>query len=270
MNAPTPSHPILPDDRRAFLQALAVSPFVLSGVGVFTTAARAQAAGVGLISPNVCLLQAEVTEGPYYLDQDLMRADITEDRSGVPLHLQLQIVDADCTPIEGARVDVWHCDAEGNYSGVSGNGNADMSGKTFLRGSQLSDERGVAAFDTIYPGWYRGRTTHIHYKVWLDDATILTSQIFFPDALSEYLFRNIAPYDGRASGRDTDNASDGIAQQAGEGAYALIKEEPSRYFAALVVGAVTDGGAAAVAPSGGQPPRPQLDGSGGNLVPGKR
>lgn len=254
--------------RRALLAGLAASPIVATGIGAFPSAARAQAAAVGLLSPNVCLVTPEVTEGPFYIDPELVRADITEDREGVPMRLQMQVVTADCQPVAGARVDVWHCDAEGTYSGVNNlGGGADTTGQTFLRGTQSTDARGVVTFQTIYPGWYRGRTTHIHYKVFLDETTVLTSQIFFPDVLSEYLFRNVAPYNARGATRDTMNGSDGIAQQAGEGAFAAIREQKDWYDAALVVGIdpgaastlTVPGGPAGGPPPGGRPPENTAD-----------
>lgn len=36
---------------------------------------------------------------------------------------------------------------------------------TWLRGVQQTDEDGMVEFDTIVPGWYSGRTAHIHVKV---------------------------------------------------------------------------------------------------------
>ncbi|WP_261395347.1 intradiol ring-cleavage dioxygenase [Salipiger bermudensis] len=246
--------------RRAMLAGFAASPVVATGVGVFPSAARAQASAAGLLTPNVCMVMPEVTEGPYYLDERLMRADITEDREGVPLRLQMQVVTADCQPVPEARVDLWHCDAQGNYSGYATQGSEgtnDTSDETFLRGTQISDDSGLVSFDTIYPGWYRGRTTHIHYKVYLDERTVLTSQIFFPDALSQYLYLAVSPYNDRSAERDTTNGNDGIAQQAGEGAYAAIREQKARYDAALVVGIdpqaeSTEG--AMGRPAGGPPP----------------
>jgi protocatechuate 3,4-dioxygenase beta subunit len=226
-------------DRRDFLLALSASPFVLTGVGVFASATRATAQAAGLIAPNVCLVTPELTAGPFYLEHELDRGDIAEGRPGAALSLRLQVVTADCAPVPGARVAIWHCDAAGNYSGYPGQGSdraLDTSGQTFLRGSQRVDGTGTAQFRTIYPGWYRGRTTHIHVKVFLGDRTALTSQIFFPDALSEYLYRFTPPYDARGSARDTMNADDRIARSAGAGAYALIREEAGGYDAALVVG----------------------------------
>lgn len=253
--------------RRALLAGFAASPIVAAGVGAFPRAARAEAHSAGLISPNVCMVMPEVTEGPYYFDPELMRADITEDRQGIPMRLQMQVVTADCQPVAGARVDVWHCDAEGLYSGYQNMGtDQDVRGETFLRGTQATDDRGVVTFQTIYPGWYRGRTTHIHYKVFLDERTVLTSQIFFPDALSEYLFRNVPPYDGRGATRDTMNGGDGIAQQAGEGAFASIREQKNYYDAALVVG--IDPGAESEGAQGGPSGRPAGGPPPGGMPPG--
>ncbi|MFT3992070.1 MAG: intradiol ring-cleavage dioxygenase [Luteolibacter sp.] len=195
------------------------------------------AASMGLITTNVSSVKPETTEGPYYLDPKLVRSDIKEGKQGIPLRMQLQVITADCRPVKGARVDLWHCDALGNYSGYSDQGSdseSDTTGKTFLRGTQPTDAQGVVTFETIYPGWYRGRTTHFHYKVFLDEKTVLTSQIFFPDALSEYIYEKSPAYK-RTGTRDTLNSVDGIAAQAGEGAYASIREQKDRYIAALVV-----------------------------------
>lgn len=231
----SPLTPVDPD-RRRLLRFLSLSPVALLGVGAFASATRAQAQAAGLISANVCMVQSEVTEGPFYIDPKLVRRDITEGRPGVALRLNLQVVTSDCEPVPGARVDVWHCDAGGVYSGVDNMGGETTEGETFLRGTQSTAEDGIATFDTIYPGWYRGRTTHIHYKVFLEDQTVLTSQIFFPDALSAYLFRSVPPYNDRGATRDTMNAGDSIARAAGDGAFAGVREQPDFYEASLVVG----------------------------------
>lgn len=126
----------------------------------------------------------------------------------------------------------------------------------------MTGDSGIAHFDTIYPGWYRGRTAHIHYKVFLEDRMALTSQIFFPDALSQYLFQSVAPYDARGAARDTMNGNDGIAKQAGDGAFAAVRETTTRYEADLVVGvnpnAQSRGGMRPSIGAGG----PQPDGQG--------
>ena len=227
---PAPTDP----GRRVLMQALALWP-----VGLAVPPAWAEAADdAGLVAPSVCLLSPETTPGPYYLDPGLVRADITEGLPGAPLALVLQVVDADCRPLAGARVDVWHCDAGGDYAGFARQGSdreRDTRGETFLRGTQFADARGVAVFETIWPGWYRGRTPHVHYTVFLDERTILTSQLFFPDGASEAVFRGTA-YRGRAAAQDTTNASDGIARRAGPRAYARVAQAGEGWRAELVVG----------------------------------
>jgi len=155
-----------------------------------------------------CILMPELTEGPYYLDLDLVRRDITEGRPGVPFDLAVSVVDADsCEPIEGAAVDVWHCDAEGVYSGVQGD-----SG-TFLRGVQMTGADGVASFRTIFPGWYTGRAVHVHLKVALGTTDVHTGQLFFDEATLAATYES-EPYASRG-GPDTSNKADGIYGQSG-------------------------------------------------------
>ena len=261
MSADTPR-----PNRRAMLAGFAASPVVATGVGVFPSAARAQASAAGLLTPNVCMVQPEGPEAASSLDERLLRTDITDAREGVPLRLRLQVVTADCRPVPEARVDIWHCDARGSYSGEpeqGSDGAGNTAEETFLRGSQISGEDGQVNFDTIYPGWHRGRTTHINYKVHLDEETVLTSQIFFPDALSQYLYLAVPPYNDRDDERDTTNGNDSVAQQAGEGAFAAIREQKERYDAALVVGIDPQGGA-------GQAPQPSAAVSaGGVFIPGR-
>ncbi len=106
--------------------------------------------------------------------------------------LRLQVVTADCAPIAGARVDVWHCDAAGVYSGVQGDTG------TFLRGSQDTGGDGVATFRTVFPGWYPGRVVHVHYKVFLPGGReVLTSQVFFDDAFAGEVHADHPAYEAR-------------------------------------------------------------------------
>ncbi|MAQ86386.1 MAG: protocatechuate dioxygenase [Maritimibacter sp.] len=229
--------PTKPITRRGALVGIAVTA---TGT-MLPRATLAQSSPDLLADTDVCAIMPEVTEGPYYLDEALVRRDIREDRDGVPVLLRMQVVDATCTPLPGARVDVWHCDAQGVYSSFGGAeaGQSSATGETFLRGTQRADATGLVEFDTIYPGWYRGRTTHIHFKVWLDDANVLTGQIFFPDDLSEALYANAAPY-GRGRARDTMNAADRIAQRAGRAAVADVSEQAEGYVVQLIVGVSPD------------------------------
>ena len=162
-----------------------------------------------------CVLTAALTEGPYFVDELLNRSDIRTDpvtgavSTGIPLALTFnvsRVANSACTPLTGAYLDVWHCDATGTYSDVS------RSSRKFLRGYQITDANGVAAFTTIYPGWYSGRAVHIHFKLRLFAGSTktyeFTSQFFFDDSLTDSVYTQ-SPYSSRGS-RDLRNTSDGI------------------------------------------------------------
>lgn len=205
---------------------------------VLTLAALAPAAALPVSAhADALVLTPQVTQGPYWFDPKLLRSDITEGRPGVPARVRMTVLDQAGAPIRGARVEIWHCDASGLYSGYEGQGDdlkTGTKGQTFLRGGQLTDAGGLAMFRTIWPGWYEGRTPHIHAKVFLDARTALTCQLFVPDALSEYLYENVPPYK-RPRKRDTLNSNDGIALQGGEAMVAAVKEGKDAYEIALTV-----------------------------------
>jgi len=162
----------------------------------------------GAKASSSCVLAPEQTEGPYYLDGSMVRRDIAEGHDGAPLELRLTVQEADtCKPIENATVEVWHCDAQGSYSGVDGDGG------TFCRGGQRSDGDGVATFDTIYPGWYQGRAPHIHVKVHVGGDEVHTGQLYFHEAASRRVYAR-GPYAARGQ-PETTNSSDGIYSQGG-------------------------------------------------------
>lgn len=203
-------------------------------------------------------LTAQTTEGPYYLGLDKVRADITEGLEGVPLDVRFTVCDTAGQPLPKLRVDLWHCDAQGRYSGFAGQGDeraGGLEGKTFLRGSQFTDRDGAVAFATVYPGWYAGRTTHIHMKVLHGARAVLTSQFFLPDALSEFLYTQVPLYQ-RARVRDTLNSLDGIALKAGDTVLGAVREERQRYVAtlALVVDPAADPVVDRPGRMGGMPP----------------
>ncbi len=210
-----------------------------------------------------CVFVPEVTEGPYYFDPALVRFDITENKPGLPLELRLKVVGTRCQPLSGARVDVWHCDAGGLYSGYvnrSDNGAVDVKGETFLRGTQYADADGKVRFRTIYPGWHYGRTTHMHFKVFINEINVLTGQIFFPDTLNDAVYRLITPYSERGVLRDTTNETDVIARKAGAASMAMVDKDASRYVADLVI--ALDPDVVSVAgnrPIGGNDPDAQRD-----------
>ena len=137
-----------------------------------------------------------------------------QSREGTPLVLTFNVAkvsNGSCTAFAGATVDVWHCDAAGQYSDVTDRG-FNTDGQKWLRGSQMTDANGKATFTTIYPGWYSGRAVHIHYKVYpADTSQVFTSQLFFDDTLSQQVFTQ-APYASKGSTPDTLNSTDGIYQ----------------------------------------------------------
>ena len=165
-----------------------------------------------------CLLQREVTEGPYYLDLDLIRRNIKGDRKGTPLTLNFTVVDAStCKPIPKALVEIWHTDAEGVYSGVQGNT------ENFLRGGQRAGAKGRVRFETIVPGWYSGRTPHIHMKVFVSGNEIHTGQVFFqPKTLRQVYAQGIYASRGQA---DRSNSADSIYREAGTRAIVPLKRK---------------------------------------------
>ena len=176
-----------------------------------------------------CILSPEQTEGPYYIDLDRVRRDITEGRSGEPLELTVNIVDGDsCEPISDAAVDIWHCDAEGAYSGAQGDDG------TFLRGIQMTDSGGEAVFRTIFPGWYTGRAVHIHVKVHVGGSDTYTGQLFFNDTDIETVYE-AEPYNARP-GPDTPNEADGIFGQGGDQTTLALSREGDGYRGTVTLG----------------------------------
>lgn len=169
-----------------------------------------------------CVVRPEQTEGPYFVDTRLARSDIRADpttgkvEAGVPLQLTFRVsrmAAGACRPLRDAQVEVWQCNAEGAYSDVRDR-HADTSGHRFLRGYQTTDAAGQARFTTIYPGWYPGRTVHVHFKIVTPGRReAFTSQLYFDDALTDKVF-SLPPYAGRGP-RPVRNAADGIYRRGG-------------------------------------------------------
>jgi len=178
------------------------------------------------VSQLSCVTRPALTEGPFFVDELLNRSDIRTDpsngtvKAGVPLKIKFnvgKVSGSACTALAGAFVDIWQTDATGGYSDVSGQGNPNNIGQKFLRGYQITDSNGVVEFTTIYPGWYSGRTVHIHYQVRLFAGATRTyqfiSQLVFDDTLTDQVFTQ-APYNTRGA-RNMRNSNDGIAQSGG-------------------------------------------------------
>lgn len=205
----------------AFLAACAPAALGSPSPSAARTPAGSVAASVptaaGAVTLPSCIVRPALTEGPYFRDGTLDRSDIRSDpatgtaSAGAPLVLTFnvsRVSGSACNGLAGAVVDLWQCDALGVYSDVQGSG----AGKKFLRGFQTTDARGQARFTTVYPGWYQGRTVHLHFKIRAGSQEF-TSQLFFDDTLSDTVFAQ-APYSQRP-GRTTRNANDGIYGQSG-------------------------------------------------------
>ena len=228
--------------------------FVITGAAILSSTPRF------LKAVPECTLTPEAEEGPYYVDYLKARADVTDGRPGVPLKLRIAIVDAKrCEPLKDAAVDIWHCDAGGVYSGFTANGGGGSAGKgfglpsaggpggfggggrggrggpggrgqgpsdetRFLRGMQLTNKQGVAEFATIYPGWYAGRTIHIHLKVHLGGNpesekysgghVSHTGQLFLPEEITEQIAK-MEPYSKHSSVHRTLHSEDSIFMRQG-------------------------------------------------------
>jgi protocatechuate 3,4-dioxygenase beta subunit len=195
-----------------------------------------------------CVVRPQQTEGPYFVDEQLNRSDIRSDPSdgsvkeGVPVRLEFhvsRIARSACTPLNRAVVDVWQCDALGMYSDVQDiNGLFNTRGKKFLRGYQIADASGTAQFTTIYPGWYPGRTVHIHFKIRTDPAAQrgfeFTSQLYFDEAITDQVHAQ-APYAAKGQ-RPLKNARDSIFRSGGSQLMLLLTKDAPGYVATFDIG----------------------------------
>jgi protocatechuate 3,4-dioxygenase beta subunit len=280
--------------------------FLLSGAALATTTQLQRAASAsGLIpSADVCRLTAEQEQGPYYVAGELFRANIAEDKPGLPLSLRILLVDArSCKPLSNAAVDVWHCDALGVYSGFTRQNPQGPGGPggpppfgfdsqdfgppgppermgpppenhptdklTFLRGIQLSDQEGAVTFRTVFPGFYMGRTNHIHFKVRLGGQaegstyqaghTSHTGQIFFPEELTAELMRH-QPYSLHTIDRTSQSEDHVFGGQRGEFSIAGLLPSASGSVAhgmrAQLIASIDPTAIPAAAQRRGEPPGP--------------
>jgi protocatechuate 3,4-dioxygenase beta subunit len=231
-----------PTTRRGFVRSAALVPVavLLAACGGSAPSATSAPANPTTAAPSVaapqsaqavvpsCVLTTELTEGPYFVDEKLNRSDIRSDpsdnsvKAGVPLTLAIRVLGVggtSCAPVKGAQVDIWHCDALGVYSDASDPGFGSTKGKKFLRGYQVTDENGLVKFETIYPGWYRGRATHVHFKIRTDPSSgkgrELTSQWFFDETLNQQVYTGLAPYSTRGANGRLQNSGDGIYRESG-------------------------------------------------------
>ncbi len=201
-----------------------------------TQIAEATTGSAGTTIP-ACIVRPELTEGPYFVDEMLNRSDVRTNPSdgaisqGAQLDLAFNVTQINangCTPLPNAQVGIWHCDAFGVYSDVQ-----NAAGKKFLRGYQVTDANGFAQFITIYPGWYPGRTVHIHFKIRVDNYEF-TSQLFFDDAFTDQVYLQ-EPYVQRGE-RNPRNTGDNIYNNGGSQLTLNVAPNGTGYSASFDIG----------------------------------
>lgn len=203
------------------------------GLAGWRAAEEAGAGPDGVASGFVtCVLAPEQTEGPYYVDDAAVRRNVTDVKPGIALTLRLTVVDAStCKPVRNAAVEIWHCDAGGIYSGTSQQDTAD---ERFLRGVQRTDVKGLAIFRTIYPGWYQGRTVHIHTMVHIGGNVVHTGQLYFSDAVTDAVYKR-SPYNRRPN-RNPRNSGDSIYRNGGKRSTLKLVKKGTAYTGSITMG----------------------------------
>jgi protocatechuate 3,4-dioxygenase beta subunit len=223
--------------------------------------ADAAGSSVAKLQPTCILIPTE-TAGPFVYDlsnnPDMYRQDIREGNAGIPLNLTLTIVNVNdnCNPIGNARVDIWHCNKDGYYSEFNNQngylGTQNHAGETFFRGIQLTNCDGQVQFTTIYPGWYPGRVTHIHFRVYLGATLSATSQMAFPPTVTTTVY-NTALYSAHGQNPTTNN-TDNVFSDAVNTQYELltVTENPitGGYDGSLVIGVAAPASYSALVISG--------------------
>ena len=217
---------------------------VLCAATVAAAAAWIGSGGAAMAAPT-CVVRPQQTEGPYFVDARLHRSDIRAEPSGgpmsegVPVRVGFQvsrIAGGACTPLPGAVIDLWQCDAQGRYSDVRDH-LADTRGLKFLRGFQVTDADGAARFVTIYPGWYPGRTVHIHFKIRAAAAGAgreFTSQLYFDDALTDRVHAQ-GPYASKGQRRQR-NDEDGLFRNGGRQLMLPLVQDGAGYAGTFDIG----------------------------------
>jgi protocatechuate 3,4-dioxygenase beta subunit len=203
-----------------------------------------------LAEAGTCTLIPETIAGPTWFDPDAVRSDIRDGRSGVPLDLAFRVErSGSCAPLPDAVVNLWQCDAVGVYSGFAraapGQGgrasgrdrygdseSVPTTAERWLRGTQATGPDGVVTFSSIYPGWYPTRTAHLHLKVHPDASTVLTTQLFFDDSVTDGVYAANDPY-RQHTGRDTRNDRDQFYRPA---AQLHLRPNAAGWLGALVLG----------------------------------
>lgn len=197
-------------DRKKFLKNGLLGLGTIVAVPTIITSCRKDEDLEPVIDPNACAVSPAETDGPFPIKTpaQLVRENIVGNKSGIPLliNITVQDVNNNCQPVAGVLVDIWHCDAKGNYSQYGGQLDGNFTNENFLRGRQTTNANGVASFISIYPGWYPGRAPHLHLEILRSNgSSLLITQTAFPEDISNTVYATTG-YNGTF---DTSNTSDG-------------------------------------------------------------
>ncbi|UBU15872.1 peptidase associated/transthyretin-like domain-containing protein [Nonomuraea gerenzanensis] len=252
------------EDRRVSRRRMITGIGSLGFGGLFTAGAQATSepdtyakADALFAKARTCTLAPSTQQGPYYFETRALRSDLREDRQGVRLRLAIKVQDGQtCRPLPRSVVEIWHCDAAGLYSGAEAESRDALSGKDtgkiepgekfadmrpsdrrrYLRGTQVADADGIVRFTTVWPGWYPGRTVHIHVMVVVDGTRALCTELMFDEALNRKVLA-LPPYQGHEKPRDTFNGNDPIFK---DGMLAHVTQDGDGYLAVIVLSAGPD------------------------------
>jgi protocatechuate 3,4-dioxygenase beta subunit len=203
-------------NRRQLLQRAGAAGLAATFGGLHVPAGAEAAA-------NKLALTPEQEEGPFYVALNKVRKNITLGKPGETTAGK---------PVKSAACDIWQCDASGVYSDEASESTV---GQTYLRGVQLTNAEGIAEFITVYPGYYQGRTTHIHVKVHVGGKVVHTGQLYFPDPLTASVYRNRSPYRTRGQ-KDTSNAADMVFADGGKQSMLRLSQHGTGYVGRLALG----------------------------------
>ncbi len=186
---------------RTFAVAAAAGPMLLDACGksastsTSSTTTTTGSSSTTTSESGSCTVTPTETEGPYpypsgEINDPLNRTDITGGQTGIPISYTFLVVNTNnsCAVVSGARVDIWHCNKDGYYSGYSNQagilGTESYVGETWLRGYEVTNSYGIVTFSSIYPGWYSPRATHVHLEIYIDSVLKKTTQLAFPESIS--------------------------------------------------------------------------------------
>jgi protocatechuate 3,4-dioxygenase beta subunit len=210
-------------------------PWATGGTAAMTGKASYPNPFAGGVTATACALTCSATQGPCYSSQSVEMKDISYGYAGLPTRVVLQVLDESCMPVAGAVVDVWHVSAVGKYAGddaaheniafCTGN-DSDFTSHLYFRGKQTTDANGLVFFDTCYPGWYAGRTVHVHFTISVGGTASVTSQLFFDDTLNDDILNGQALYNSRGQ-RSTTNANDSVVAAASAPTYSFETQKMS-------------------------------------------